>query len=50
MFRDDAIALEKFREEQKLIKQKEMEEIHMKKVENEKIEKDKLEGVVRVWN
>ena len=38
MFRDDAIALEKFREEQKLIKEKEKEEIKMKKGENEKRE------------
>jgi len=38
LFRDDAIALEKFREEQKLIKEKEKEEIKMKKGENEKSE------------
>lgn len=43
MSRDDAIALEKFREEQKLIKEKEKEESKMKKEENER-----SEGVLRV--
>ena len=46
--RDDAIALEKFKEEQKLKKEKEKEEQRRKLEEDEIIRTNRLEGVLKV--